>query len=355
MKLFRYLTLFFPSLTFAVEPSGKSFIDYFKPTPIVGKLSKDVWGAPEVGPRDSQNGLEDVTRKQWDYWDGTILKAPDGRFHLFGSRWDQAGGHNTWWGSKAVHAVSDNLYGPYKDQGLLWPDNGNGGGHNVTAIALPDGRYAIVVSETRAGDVFVSDSLDGPWKALGKLQVADNEFKDQGKMSNVSIMVRPDGDFQIIARSGAIWISKNGILGPYVIQGKSIYYQAKGLSLRDLEDPVIWHSGGLYHVVVNSWSDRKAYHLSSVDGINDWKYRGIAYDPTKDFIRYTDGTVNHWNKLERAGIYMENGHVAAITLAAIDVPKDDEKGNDSHGSKILVLPFDGAALDRDFQETPAGK
>jgi len=36
-----------------------------------------------------------------------------------------------------------------------------------------------------------------------------------------------------------------------------------------LEDPVIWYSGGLYHIVVNSWMDRKAYHLISVDGIKD--------------------------------------------------------------------------------------
>ena len=43
------------------------------------------------------------------------------------------------------------------------------------------------------------------------------------------------------------------------------------------------------------------------------------------------------------------GHVVAVTLAALDVPKEQEKGNDAHGSKILVLPFDGAALDRDLQ------
>jgi len=331
------------------KPAGKTFIDYFKPTPIIGGLSKEVWGAPEVGSRDPKNGLEDVTRKQWDYWDGQILKGPDGRYHLFGSRWDQSKGHHGWWSSNAVHAVSDNLYGPYVDKGICWPDNRGGLGHNVTALKMKDGRYAIVVSETRPGDVFVSDSLDGPWKHLGKIQVADNEFKNLGAMSNVAIMLRPDGDYQIIARSGAIWISKEGILGPYVIQGKSIYYQTTGIDLKDLEDPAIWYSGGLYHVVVNGWSNRKAFHLTSVDGINDWKYRGLAYDPTTDFIRYTDGTVNHWNKLERPGIVMENGHVVAITLAALDVPKDDEKGNDRHGSKIIVLPFDGEALDRDLQ------
>ena len=347
--------LLLSSFTFCVadQPGasgGKTFIDYFEPTPIIGGLSKEVWGAATVGPRDPKNGLEDPTMKQWDYWDGRIIKGPDGKYNLYGARFKQAGGFNSWYTSQAVHAVSDNLLGPYVDKGPCWPDDGKGIGHNVCALALTDGRYAIVVSETRPGDVFVANSPDGPWTHLGKLQVADNEFKKLGVMSNVSMMVRPDGKFEIIARSGAIWISKD-ILGPYTIQGTSIYYQAHGIDLNCLEDPVMWYSGGLYHVLVNSWSDRKAFHITSVDGIHDWKYQGLAYDPTKDFIRYTDGTVNHWNKLERPGVCVENGHVIAVTLAAIDVPKDDAKGNSGHGSKIIVVPFDGAALDADLQKT----
>lgn len=350
------LTAVLTALGQEAKPAAtKAFIDYFKPMPIRGALVSNVWGAAGVFPRDPGNGIEDPTMKQWCYWDGQILKAPDGKYHLFASRWDQARGHGGWGGSHAVHAVSDNLIGPYVDKGMCWPDNQGGKGHNVTALALPDGRYAVVVSETRPGDVFVSKSLDGPWEFLGSIQVATNEFSKLGRMSNVAIMVRPDGDFMIVARSGAIWISKNGILGPYTVQGPSVYPKVKGLPLRNLEDPAVWYSGGLYHIVVNGWSDRKAWHLTSVDGINDWKLQGLAYDPTTDFVRYTDGAVNHWEKLERPGVVLEDGHVVAVTLAALDVPKDQERGNDAHGSKIIVIPFDGAALDRDLQATSAGK
>jgi hypothetical protein len=331
----------------------KTFIDYFLPIPPQGPLSKDAWGTATVGPRDVKNGLEDPTLAHWDYWDGRIIKGPDGKFNLFASRWDQAKGHFNWVHSQAIHAVSDSLLGPYVDQGLCWPDNEGGKGHNVTALKLPDGRYAVVVSETRPGDVFVSASPDGPWTHLGSIQVADNAFKNLGRLSNVSVMIRPDGDFEIVARSGAIWISKTGILGPYTVQGPSIYPSIAGLDLHNLEDPCIWYSGGFYHILVNSWSDRKAFHLTSVDGIHDWKYQGLAYDPTRDFIRYTDGTVNHWNKLERPSVYLENGHVVAVALAVIDVPKEAENGNDGHGSKIIVIPFDGVALDRDLQAQSA--
>jgi hypothetical protein len=337
-------------------PMPKTFIDYFKTTPISASLDSKVWGAAAVGPRDPKNGLEDQTMTKWNYWDGQIIRAKDGKYHMFASRWDQAKGHNGWHDSQAVSAVSDKLAGPYIDQGLCWPGNEGGKGHNVTALVLPDGRYAVVVSETRPGDVFVSKSLDGPWEYLGRIQVAANEFSGGGSMSNVSIMVRPDGGFQIVPRSGAILISKTGILGPYTVQGPSVYPTVPGFPQHDLgnlEDPVVWFSGGLYHITVNNWSDRKAYHLTSVNGITDWTYRGLAYDPTVDLVRYTNGTVNRWNKLERPSVLIEKGHVVAMTLAVIDVPKDQENGNDQHGSKVIVIPFDGAALDRDLSASVA--
>jgi hypothetical protein len=336
--------------------AGKTFIDYFLPTPITAPLSTTVWGAAAVGPRDPGNGLEDATMKQWDYWDGQIIHGKDGKYHLFASRWDQSIGHKGWGGSKAVHAVSDKVTGPYIDKGLCWPDDQDGKGHNVTALVLPDGRYAIVVSETRPGEVFVSTSLDGPWTNIGKIQLAPGEFSVKERMSNVSIMVRPDGGFEIVPRSGKVWISKTGILGPYTVEGPSVYTTIPELSehkLGYLEDPVVWFSGGLFHIVVNDWNAREAFHLTSVNGIDHWTFRGLAYDPTKNFVRYTDGTVNHWEKMERPGVLLEKGHVVAMTLAVIDVAKDREKGNDGHGSKVVVIPFDGAAMDRDLAKAAA--
>jgi hypothetical protein len=36
------------------------------------------------------------------------------------------------------------------------------------------------------------------------------------------------------------------------------------------------------------------------------------------------------------------------------VPKDQELGDDIHGSKVVVIPFDGAALDRDLAKFTQG-
>jgi hypothetical protein len=260
---------------------------------------------------------------------------------MFASRWDQANGHSGWGGSKAVHAVADKPTGPYVDKGLCWPDNSNGKGHNVTALALLDGTYAVLVSDTRPGDFFTSKSLDGPWAYQGSVKIDANGFSVPAA-KNLSFLERPDGSFLMVSKHGMIMISTSGLTGPYKVQGNSVFPQAyDGAN----EDPVIWFSGGLYHIVANWYSARKALHLTSVDGITNWKNMGLAYDPTTDFIRYTDGTVNHWYNIERPGVLIENGHVTHFTFAVVDVPKSQELGNDQNGSKVIVVPFDGASFD----------
>lgn len=355
-----------PGADVAPTLGPKPFIGYFKPMPR-GRLSTTAWGAKTVGPRDQRNGLEDTAMARSNYWDGQILKGSDGKYRMFASRWDQALGHKAWGDSLAVSAFSETLYGPYRDNGLMWPDNQGGRGHNVTALRLHDGRYAIVVSETRNGDVFVSDSIDGPWRRLGAIRLDQSNFQlvktpgdvavrndpaaKPARAANFSVMLRPDGAYQIVPRSGQILVSRTGILGPYTVMGDSVYRGLSGLpqgDMRAFEDPVTWFSGGWHHIVVNQWRERRAYHLISRDGITQWRVQGLAYEPGADFIRYADGTLNHWNKLERPGVVLENGHVVAMTFAVVDTPKDEQTGGNGHGSKIIVVPFDGAALDRDL-------
>lgn len=355
------LTTVFSGLSIKADDSGKSSVtqlmDCFLPMPIVESLTTDCWGSV-VGARDQSNGLEDRDNQNYCYWDGKIIKDGDtGTYYMFASRWAEANGHNGWFGSGAVYATSDNLYGPYTEHGLLWPDDQGGKGHNVWALELhegdPHGKYAIIVSETRDGDVFVSDSLDGPWKNIGKLRVNEGYWQ-----SNTCVVARPDGKYEIINRTGDIAISDD-LMGTYEIQTRNIWKQVRGMPTECIEDAVVWYSGGLYHCTVNKWDARNAYYLTSENGVDGWELNsGSAYQPDQDFLRYTDGTVNHWNKIERPNVYIEDGEVKAVTLSVIDVPKDDEKGHDDHGSKVIVVPFDGKSLhefakeQRDSEKVP---
>ncbi|MGC4087772.1 MAG: glycoside hydrolase family protein [Polyangiaceae bacterium] len=321
------------------------FLSYFLPTPIYDKLESGVWGAAGVVPREQHNGLEDFTMANFAYWDGKIIKGPDGKYHLFGSRWAQSGGHAGYPNSVCIHAVSDSVTGPYADKGLCYPTNQGGKGHNVTAIAMHDGRYAILVSDTRPGDLFIASSLDGPWVYQGRVQIDTNGFTTTRLTDNMSIMLRPDGRYMIVPLGGFVMISDSGIMGPYKVVTNNIFPQnVTGYRSATREDPVVWYSGCQYHVVVDDYADRKGMHLTSPDGIT-WTYKDLAYDPTSDFVRYTDGSVNHWYKLERMGVLLEGEHVTHFTFAAIDVDKTLDLGNDQHGSKIIVVPFDGARFD----------
>ncbi|UTF58880.1 glycoside hydrolase family protein [Gilvimarinus sp. DA14] len=319
-------------------------VDYFKPMPL-GNQSDKVWGAEGVLPRDIDNGLESAqAQPAWNYWDGKIIKGPEGKYHLFASRWSGDLTHYDWSKSIAVHAIGDSPKGPYQNPQPFFSDR-DGLGHNITGGVLPDGRYYVVASDAgRAGDVFISDTIDGEFELQGTVTMEANGQSLEHAGANVSIIVRPDDTFMLVSRPGIVMLSDD-IMGPYVAQGPSIWPTIEGYDNSKAEDPIVWYSGGLYHITLNWWDIRKARHLVSRNGIDNWVDTGIAYDPRLGF-EYTDGSKNTWSLLERPGVLVENGHVTHFTFSALDVNKWDDMGNDAHGSKVLVVPFDGKCFDR---------
>ena len=353
----------------------RQFMDCFLPIPVVGKLEENCWGAKSVIPRDQDDGLEDKVledpavsgKVNYTYWDGSIVYDEDecGKYHLFASRWNEAdgfekvNGEGGWSGSLAVEAVSDCLYGPYdQKERLLWPDSQGGLGHNVYVFRLrdgdPAGKYAAIVSDTRPGDIFTTDSLDGGrWVYRGPVKLDRGYFF----RANICIILRPDGAYELLNRDGLIALCRGSILDTFQLEQENLWPQVEGLPTVNMEDPVLWYSGGLYHCVVNQWSTRKAFYIISENGLDGWKLAdGIAYSPTVDFLRYENSdVVNRWDKIERPGVYMEAGIVKAMTFAVLDLPKEEDKGNDGHASKVIVVPFDGEALNRFAREQYYGK
>lgn len=349
---------------------NKTLIEFFRPMETRFKpVSQGTWGDASVMPRDTTNGLEDQKMKSWCYWDGSIVKDDKGKYHMYASRWSQSFPHGVGWtkNSKGIHAVSDNLYGPYKDKGLLYPQWKEGKGHNVVALRMHDGRYAIVISEITRGEVFVSDNPNGTFTILGEIKVDNNGFypgwsrydelddgavkgNGVGFMANVMIFVRPDGRYMLLARHCVPMISDNGILGPYKVMADRAWWGVKGIPQCKMEDPTIWYSDGLYHIVVNYHGADTSFHLTSEDGISNWKNRGLAFGRNTKMFRHKDGTIEDWYTVQRPTVYMENGVVKAFNFSVIDVFKGKDLANDNHGSKIMVLPFDGIAFGKHMKK-----
>ena len=81
-------------------------------------------GVAAVLPRDICNGMESAkgaaVPPDYYYWDGKIIRAKDGTYHLFESSWAGSLGFGNWGQSDAVHSVSTGgMLGPYTRQGFV--------------------------------------------------------------------------------------------------------------------------------------------------------------------------------------------------------------------------------------------
>ena len=385
-------------LSVAQVAQAKPFESYLQPSPVVcSPLSSASWGVAGVLPRDLCNGIESAkgaaVPPDFYYWDGQIIRAKDGKYHMFMSTFGPGTvGFQNWTNSDAYHAVSDNgVLGQYQRQGYVYTNNGSHKGHNVSAAELLDGTYVVVVSEIVPFTIYKATSLDGPWTACpGGELIQTNGVKtsssgtcapggpcnDSHWDSNVSLVARADGRFEIVQRHGFIAIADT-LCGPYKMQKPTWTYPQANLPDVDSiypkrtsipgvsnptygweEDPHIWYSAGTYHVIYSGSQDRVGYHLYSSDGLTNWKDNGYAWSPRdyqKIFCYEGSSTCSQWYKMERPGVVLENGHPTHITWAVADVDKDNQiPAGSNHGSKVIVVPFDGVAFDTDFGVPGAG-
>ena len=307
---------------------GGRFMDRILPMPVNGKLTSDVWGAKAVIPRYADNGLED---KEWSYWGGNVIQE-DGKYHLFVCGWAENSlkGHMEWGNSIVFHATSDDSYGPYSVVDTV------GKGHNPEIFKLKDGTYVVYVINGR----YTSKSLNGPWE-YGKFDFVKRDRKARHGMSNLTFAMREDGTYLMVNRGGCIWFSKTG-LGSYgMVTDDSVYPKIEGAWA--FEDPVVWKTNVQYHLVVNDWNGRRAYHLRSKDGVQ-WKVDpGEAY--TIDHANYEDGTSVKWFKYERPKVLQdEYGRAKQLHFAVIDTLKHHDKGSDNHSSKWITIPLEKGKL-----------
>ncbi|RMF94235.1 MAG: hypothetical protein D6741_12795, partial [Planctomycetota bacterium] len=302
---------------------GGRFRDLFLPMPVRNELTDDTWGGENVKPRDVSNGIEDPN---WSYWGGCPIRGDNGRYHLFVSRWPEShpDGHFGYFDSEIVHAVADDPSGPYMFRQRL------GEGHNPEIYRSKTGRYVVYSTH---GRYFVADDLNGPWKR----RTYDFHKRQRyvfPNYVNFSFARRSDGSFLAVSRRGYIWVSPDGEEDWYNVSAEPVYPKVEGI----FEDPVLWRDEVQYHIIVNDWKGRIAYYLRSKDGFH-WKTEpGEAYTP--GIARYEDGTVSDWFKFERLRFLLDaHGRPTHAFFAVIDTAKADDKPNDIHNSKTIVLPM----------------
>jgi len=302
---------------------GASFSDLILPMPIHKELRSDLWGAPNVLPRDPDNGIE---HPDWSYWGGRPMKDKDGKYHMLVVRWPEKArkGHWEWVNSTVVHSVSDTPTGPYIPTGPVAYDYHGGHGHNADVTVLNDGRFLLYSLIDWKPTLMTSDSMRGPWKVEGEMVVEYNEGEvkeghEYRLQRNLSGLQLDDGNMLFVTKAGNMMRSESGLLGPYKVLTADVNAN-KTIPERfrnsNYEDPVMWRDEVQFHMLINAFLDYRAIYLRSQDGIH-WKCdTGLAYTP--DSTRYVDGTRTRWHKLERPHVLQdEYGRATHLSLAAI--------------------------------------
>ncbi|HZL11295.1 MAG TPA: glycoside hydrolase family protein [Prolixibacteraceae bacterium] len=312
---------------------GGRFMDRFLPMPNIGKLISDTWGADNVLPRYTDNGIEN---RKWSFWGGNIKLGEDGKYHFYVCGWLESSprGHATWPESTVFHAISDNSFGPFVVKDTI------GKGHNPEAFVLKDGRYVIYV----IGGYYIANGANGPW-TYGKFDFQNRDRRLIEGNSNFTFAQREDGSYLMICRGGGQWISQTGLTTYGQVTGTRIDSTKKVIPLRaypqrpgNFEDPVVWRDNVQYNLIVNDWLGRIAVYERSTDGVH-WKIEsGEAYLPGVSVRQ--DGTVENWFKYERLKMFQDKyGRAIQANFAVIDVEKRLDKASDNHSSKNIGMPL----------------
>ena len=343
------VTALFGLVASTAKAAPQPLINYFKPMPIVGKLSTTVWGAAAVGARDPANGLEDngasggvgPQKETYFYWDGKIVHGNDGKYHLYASHWlytngfgPPDGGSTGWQKSIPMQAISDDVMGPYVSQGDTYTQNqeGNNMGHNVTALVAPTGTnpYVLSVGEIVPGQMFDSSSPNGPWTLMGLTKTNANGHSSCGDLSsNFTFTVGPDNRFWATSRGGCV-MDSDSVLGTYKVETDSVLPNLENNDNGDAEDECIWYSGGYFHIVYNYWNlaarlphhveerhDQLDEHRPRVPGRRNRRPMRTRSGCGTRTARSTTGTT--WSG---SASWSENGHATHFTFAVTDIDKN---------------------------------
>lgn len=304
-------------------------------------------------------------------WCASALRGPDGRYHLYYSRWPKTTGFQSWvTHSEIAYAVSNYPTGPFTPVNValgardetFWDAHVT---HNPTVHAF-DGRYYMYYMGNRGDQnvidemhdlnwthrnnqrigVAVADSPAGPWQRFDEpvLDISKNSSDpDSLCVSNPSVTRMPDGRFLMIYKAvgqelplpfGGPVVHRIAIAGsptgPFKKLDASIF-TAPGSDF-PAEDPFVWHDAERerYYAIVKDQSghftgaDRGLALFTSRNGL-DWT---PAAKPlvTENEIQWEENLEKVY-RLERPQVLFENGVPVALYVSVLDRENQGEAYN----------------------------
>ncbi|MBD0349739.1 MAG: glycoside hydrolase family protein [Flavisolibacter sp.] len=251
-------------------------------------------------------------------WCSSPIEGPDGKTHVFFSRWDSKKGMGGWInGSEIAHAVAEKPEGPYQVLEIVFAPRP--GFFDATTCHNPlikkiDNQYCLFYmgnsngkTDTKRIGLATSDSLYGPWKRPGQplLEAGLPGAWDDHCTTNPAFLKHPNGQYWLYYKSwnthdyetatGAIRGNrKYGLAiaekleGPYTkYKGNPIIDFSKKGDNKQLEDAFVWMERKQFKMIARDmgvFNHEVGIIMESTDGLH-WSEPKIAYYGAEKYIK----------------------------------------------------------------------
>lgn len=319
-------------------------------------------------------------------WCGSVIKAEDGRYHMFASRWKKTQKMHPGWllESEVVRAVSDKAEGPYTYEETVLPTRGpqywdGRATHNprimkqgdtyylfYTGITYPfedvpegevvepDDMRVIVARASKRIGVAVSQSIYGPWRRPEQpyLDVRPEKF-DNFLVSNPSPVLEEDSSLWMMykARGYKKPPYKGELHGPmtigavraYSVQGPYERLTEHALFDTDhisIEDMFVWKQNGFYEMIAKDMTGEVCGE--KYGGIHGYSKDGLHWEINKGELAFSrkvlwdDGKEEVMGNMDRPFILFEDGKPAYLFFA---VSNGTDSFYDASETWNMVIPL----------------
>lgn len=280
-------------------------------------------------------------------WCIAPIEGPDGRTHVFFSRWPAAKRMSGWInGCEIAHAVAPRPEGPYTVTGtVIAPRPGAWDAttcHNPHIQKLGD-RYALFYMGNRNGKtdtkrvgLALADSLEGPWRRFDAplLEPGPDGAWDDHCTTNPALVQHHDGRYWLYYKS---WNTAEYLEGKPPIRGNRKYgvaiaerlegpylkhsanplvdFSSRGDN-RQCEDAYVWRERGKYRMIVRDmgvFNHEYGLIMESPDGLR-WSEPQVAYREASAYIDQPPAPkhLTRYGRFERPQVLLRGGRPAYL-------------------------------------------
>lgn len=284
-------------------------------------------------------------------WCSAPIDGPDGKVHLFYSRWDATKKMGGWInGSEIGHAVADNPEAPFiHKEVVLAPRKGFFDAttcHNPLVVHV-DNKYCLFYmgnnngrTNTKRIGMAVADTLDGHWTRIDSplLEAGLYGTWDDHCTTNPAFIKKDDGKYWLYYKSwntkeeematGAIKGNRkyglaiaDKLEGPYIkYDGNPVIdFSAKGNN-KQFEDAFIWKQNNKLNIIARDmgvYNHECGLLMNSKKGYH-WSEPKIAYNALSGYIEMPPAPAHlkKYGRLERPMLLIRDGKPAYLFGAA---------------------------------------